>query len=320
MVIHAATFNTSGYGRAARSVLSCLGGRACSDDFLPADLAKFTGRYEDAQITVSLPHGNSPAPVHFTMYESSILPKEYVNKLNERKLIIVPNETNARDFENSGVKTRIEVCNLSCAQNTYMLPPSFSRFTFIHVSTDSGIAARKRTNDIIEAFKKAFPTEANVRLLVKKSPQCAKIANFDSRIKIITKHLTHDNILALYKQAHVGVFISGQEAWGYPHVDLMSIGRPIIAPHYCGPAEYLDETNGYCLPFSMRAVPELYFKSIGKTAWVNINTLVQKFQFCFDNKEDTIFKGVMAYRAMQSFTLNRQSVRLKEIINAYSKF
>lgn len=316
MVIHAATFNQSGYGRIARSVFACLGGRICSDDVIPKELESFKSSFKP-NITVSLPHANTHAPVQFTMYESDVLPSEYVLNLNKRKLIIVPSEHNKVSFDKSGVIRPIEVCNLGVIPR-YVLPPPFSKFTFLHISADSGVPERKRSVEIVEAFKKAFPTQCDVRLIVKKSPKCKVIPNFDNRVEIITKDLSPEKMSDLYKSSHVGVFISGQESWGYPHSDLMAIGRPIISPCYDGPAEYFNDSNGYTVRYTLKTTPKTYFNSIGKCAWVKIESLISTLHFCYENKEDTILKGVHSYRTMLRHSMNTMSTRLKEILHAYT--
>ena len=117
MHVHATTFDSAnGYGKVACSVLRCLDivGRSytiSSFNPIPECLHKFHAK-KDADVVIAEPSSRIPGPVQFTMYESSLLPKDLVAVLNKRKLIIVPCEQNKQIFKASWIRSTVEVCNL----------------------------------------------------------------------------------------------------------------------------------------------------------------------------------------------------------------
>lgn len=319
MIVHGATFDAAdGYGKLSRCVLRFLGSKAKVQSVAPVpDDLKEREKDGDPLITISPPQFNSKAPVHLTMYESTRLPEASVRNLNKRKLVIVPCEHNRIAFKNSGVRTKIAILPFGTNAH-YELPSAFNPFTFIHVANDCGIPERKRSKDVIKAFINAFPVEEDVRLIIKKSPNCQKLVCFDKRISVITTVISDEELNTLYKSSHVGVFLSGQEAWGYPHMELMAIGRPVITPFYGGMADFCNENVGYGLKFKMVKTPKTYFNSLGDCAFASIEELIKALRFCYENKEDTVLKGVLAYRQILGFSLNRMEQQLGKLLYAFT--
>lgn len=314
MVIYGASFDVhTGYGRVARSVLGVLDAGArivCAA--CPGDLMH---RYVTARpdIAVAPPHYQTDAPCYFTMYESTEIPKPALAFLKERKQIIVPCAHDEKVFRSHGL-TRVDVCHLSCSPRYTALPP-LDNLVFLHNGADYGCPMRKRSADIIKAFQRAFPRQGDVHLIVKKTPNCAKLLNFDRRVTVIAHTMDSKALKSLTARAHCGVYLSGQESWGYPHLDMMATGRPVISPIYGGPAEYLDDTCGYSLPYSMIRVPKPYFKGIGHTAKASTDALVERFRFLYQNREDIVLKGVMAYRRALGFTELKFRSRLTALLS-----
>jgi glycosyltransferase involved in cell wall biosynthesis len=301
MLLYAHNFSSTGFGRVARQCKAAFPGiQLCNSD-------------RNADLSVYPLQHVSKARALFTMHESNKIPKVYVKGLNSCKLIIVPTKFDQLSFMNSGVLSRVEVCNLSVVPH-YSLPANFDKFTFLHIANDSGIPERKRSQDIVDSFSKAFPDNPNVRLIVKKNESCKRIVTFDKRIIVIYNELTQDQMVTLFKSCHVGIFLSGMESWGYPHLDLMSVGRPVIAPFYGGPAEYLDASCGYAIDYTLVATPLKYYQKLGKCAFASTKHLIKLMQFCVENKEDTILKGVHAYRKSLGYTHSRMAATLHNLL------
>lgn len=65
----------------------------------------------------------------------------------------------------------------------------------------------------------------------------------------------------VYASVDCFVLPSRGEGWGRPHVEAMSMGLPVIATHWSGPSEFLNEENGYPLRHeSLEPIPEGPFK------------------------------------------------------------
>lgn len=314
MNVYAWTFDGKiGYGRSARSLLHCLSDVQFwidSPNSIPEDLKPFHRKFKRPDIAMLAPHMDTTAPVQFTMFESTLLPEHMVRNLAKRKLIIVPCEQNAVAFTSSGLKN-VKVCNLAVTPCFALMPPK-QPMTFIHVASDSGIPERKRSAEVVAAFVKAFPSQDDVRLIVKKAPEDKRIICFDSRVELIYEWLP--DLGKLYSRAHVGVFLCGQEAWGYSQADLLSIGRPIITPFYGGPADYCIGNCCYSLPYTMKPTPKKTFGKVGLCARADTKALVHTLRFCYENFDDVVLKGVHGYRRMLGFSHKTMAARLGELL------
>lgn len=314
MNIGAHTFdNRTGYGRWARSVaaaLELLGYRIklVSNAPLPEDLQPLRGEGK-LDVIIAPPFTNVPAPIHFMTYESSRLSVNMYNLLRRREKVIVLCNQNKEMCEASGIEAH--VCH-PVVYPRYITLPAIKPFTFIHVSADAAVPARKRSADVVKAFLWAFPTEADVRLIIKKEPQDQRIPCFDTRVTLIYEML--HTVTPLLLDAHVGVFPSGQEGWGYVQSDLMGFGRPVIVPIYGGLADYCNGVNAYGLSYSMRKVPEVTYRGIGKCAYPEISEIARQMRWCYENPDDVVLKGVHAYRSMTRFTLQNMARRISEIL------
>ena len=294
---------TTGYGRAAEAIIKNYPNISVVDD--------------NSDIVLSPPHIAKRAPVLYTMYESSLVPAEWIAQINkERKLLIVTCQQNVEAFKNSGCKLPIKVCPFG-VNRSYFPPVEFHPFTFLHVATDSGCPERKRSAEVVEAFVSEFKTESDVRLIVKKTKDCQRIPCYDSRVELIYGDLSEQELLHLYRISHVGVFISGQEGWSYPIHEMIAIGRPVITPIYGGPAQFLNKSFAYSLPYTMKSVPQTFYRGLGLRAYPSVVALRRVMRNVYQDKVDTVLKGAIAYRASLGFTIEQSIARLKEIYDEY---
>lgn len=271
----------------------------------------------DISLLVSTPHDNVNALVHFTMWESTRLFPLQVGILNTRRLIIVPNKRDADDFRANGVIPEIVVCPLYC-EGTFTSFAPMRPFRFITVGAEYGIPDRKRHHDLITAFQKAFPTQSDVELVIKRSPRCSPLANFDRRITIITDDLKPEELKALYGNCHVGIFPGGMESWNLPAAELAATGRASILPLFRGPAEYLDRTCAFPLDFEMKQVPKESFRSYGECPYVSVDGLISAMQQAYNSPFDVYARGLAAAQRASEYSLARFGVRLRNILHRYA--
>lgn len=69
-------------------------------------------------------------------------------------------------------------------------------------------------------------------------------------IHISMHHLSHPELISLYKSSGAFVLSSHGEGWGRPVVEAMSMEMPVIVTDWSGPSEYLTEENSFPLPIS----------------------------------------------------------------------
>lgn len=191
--------------------------------------------------------------------------------------------------------------------------PALSPFTFYTIYQDLGYAERKRAQDLVIAFTRALPFEHDARLLIKKGPNCAPLAIFDSRVSVIN-HLLED-IHDLHRENHIFVSACGAEGWGYPHLDAIAHGRPVICPAFGGPTEFLDNTCAWLLPVKMVTAPDGFYARSGQIGRLNVDDLAYAMRYAYYNKPDVMEKGVNGFIRARSFTLDQMTVSVKKAFN-----
>lgn len=248
----------------------------------------------------------------FTMWESSRINDLFIDQLNKMNGIIVPNNWNKTNFKNQGCQTKIKVIPLFVDTDFYFYnpPPSFDNFIFATGNDDF----RKRTKKVINCFLKAFPTEKDVFLKVKTKDKNMKF--LDPRI--IPDAENHSSMNEWYWKSHVFVSGASAEGWGFMQHESMACGRPVISPKYAGVAEFLNETNGYCVDFD-EVLSEGYWKCAeGKWSMFDEDHMIETMRYCYHNREDTRNRGIIASRDACQFSGNRFLNNIRQYIIDFS--
>jgi hypothetical protein len=191
--------------------------------------------------------------------------------------------------------------------------PALSPFTFYTIYQDLGYAERKRAQTLVNAFTRAFPVESDVRLILKQGPNCAPLSVFDSRVTVINQLL--EDISTLHKNNHIFVSACGAEGWGYPHLDAIAHGRPVICPAFGGPTEFLDASCAWLLPVEMIKAPGGFYAGQGQIGKINVEDLSYAMRYAYYNKPDVMEKGVNGFIRARQFTLDQMTVSVKKAFN-----
>ena len=121
---------------------------------------------------------------------------------------------------------------------------------------------RKNPFGAIEAFRRAFPTRDDVRLVVKVNnahleeswqihlEQLDQLANRDRRLILIDRSLPYAEVLSLYASCDVFVSLHRAEGLGLCLLELMSMGKPVIATAWSGNMEFMTDSNSCPVGFS----------------------------------------------------------------------
>jgi glycosyltransferase involved in cell wall biosynthesis len=118
------------------------------------------------------------------------------------------------------------------------------------------LEARKAQVELLRAFEAAFTPGDDVRLVlacanpfVSRTEMDARLAPFRrspmaARITLVTSPLPAlADIAALMATAHCGVFPSRAEGWNLEALEMLSMGKPVIATSVTGHTEYLNGDN-----------------------------------------------------------------------------
>lgn len=140
------------------------------------------------------------------------------------------------------------------------------RTTVFLVTFDLGSdIERKNPWAAIEAFGRAFPSDRDVRLVIKMKPWLdvptlreqsaelrARIAR-DPRIRIIDRALEFEDLMSLYASCDVVVALHRSEGLGLHLMEAMSLGKAVVATGWSGNMDFMDSGNS--VPVNFRLVP-----------------------------------------------------------------
>ncbi len=185
-----------------------------------------------------------------TMWETDRLKPQEVKALNRAGLVIVPSTWQVETFRASGVTVPLEVVPLGYDPLLYHDDGSWPKqCTFGTAGALEAGGIRKNTQRIIELFREAFPTQSDVRLLVKISPKSSPVETFDDpRIEVLQDQLTLPQLAAWYRSLTVYVNGSFGEGFGLHLIEAMACGRAIISAEATGLTSFFDAQVGYAVP------------------------------------------------------------------------
>lgn len=252
--------------------------------------------------------------VMFTMYESTVLPREWVETLNRAELLIVPCEWCRNGFRKSGVTVPIEVVPLGYAEEVFhYLPPKPSGpFTFGIAGRVSHGKERKGIRRAIDLWQQTFREIKNVNLAVKVHPDCDIGTVEDSRITVTRSHLNWAKVRQWFGGIDVFLSLAKAEGFGLWQIQAMASGRPVMAAPYSGMAEYLTKENGFCLPYKETANPEY-----GGGLWAEVDdeTIKTAMLYAFTHREEVRQKGYQAAADARRFTWGNTVEKVYQILN-----
>lgn len=244
-----------------------------------------------------------------TFWETSKLRPQDCDYLARQKTrtIVVTCKFTADVFKKHGFKTRL--IQLASEHKPQPLP-RFDTFNFYSIYQDAGYWERKRPQDVVDAFRIAFPSEADVRLVMKSGPHCVVLKHFDTRIRQLREF--ENDVTHYHKDNHVFVSACGAEGWGYPHHDAMAFGRLVICPRIGGPLEFLDESCAWLVPFKLVKSPAGFYENHGQIGNINIPALAAAMRYAYDNRAEVMEKSTAAFVRARNFTLDQMTVSVKK--------
>jgi glycosyltransferase involved in cell wall biosynthesis len=220
--------------------------------------------------------------------EGSVCPPEWIDKLNQFELTVVPSEFTKKVFEDTAknsnklITTNIQVVaeyfDDQCYDNTKPLneivgladiAESFAFLSVGHWLSGNLGQDRKDISGLIHTFFNTFKNQTSAPALILKTSGATysvtdrfEIENKIGQIRDLHKgdrlpniyllhgDLTDDEMNSLYNHPKVKAMISFTkgEGFGRPLLEFSTTGKPIIAPHYSGPADFLNKDFICALP------------------------------------------------------------------------
>ena len=253
--------------------------------------------------------------VLFTMWESTRIPQNVVERLNQAYQIAVPCQWNASCFSAAGVDRPIHVIPLGIKTDIF-------RFTAMEMDgpcifgaagrTESG-GMRKGIEEVILAFQEAFPNTKEVRLRIKIFPDDELPVINDERIEVIGRYLSEEELADWFSQLTCFVSCSHGEAWGLMLHQALAVGRPVMSPLFGGVTEFFTGEMGY--PVDFRLTPAGgYYEGCGHWAEVDRRDVVRQMQSVFHNRAEAREKGLKGSHSVANLSWENSNLRLLNVM------
>jgi len=222
--------------------------------------------------------------------EGDICPEKWIDNLNTMQLVIVPSEFTKQVFINTSQKhnkpitTRIEVIPEYFDETIYtnnvqsqleildQIPESFAFLSVGHWLQGQVGEDRKNISGLLHCFFNTYKNQKDAPALILKSSgatysvmdrmeienKITQIQDMFGNAKLPNVYLLHGDLAdeemnMLYNHPKVKAMVSFTKAEGFgrPLLEFSTTGKPIIAPHYSGQADFLKKDFICAIPGGM---------------------------------------------------------------------
>ncbi len=203
-------------------------------------------------------------------WELTELPTTWLPLLSSMDVLLAPTE-----FIADAIRVSIPTAHVVCLPQAVFLPdgiaPDRERFGIPHgafavAMSFAGASGVDRKNPwaAVQAFLGAFPTDPQVRLVVRLNEQAGaepgdmlsslrEAARDDPRVLLITGDLDYRETLTMYASCDVYVSLHRSEGLGLGPMEAMSLGLPVVATGWSGNMDFMTADNSF--PVDYRLVP-----------------------------------------------------------------
>ena len=167
---------------------------------------------------------------------------------------------------------------------------------------------RKGHDILADLFKKAFPTEKDVKLYIlastttnsyssKEEVQQWKKMYEAENITILDGLPTHKDVAHLIAQSDCGIFPSRAEGWNLELLEMMSMNKPVIATNYSSHTEFCNKNNTYLVDIkdTEKAYDGKAFKGQGNWAKISQDQkdqIIEHMRHAYKNRLNNNLEGV----------------------------
>lgn len=209
--------------------------------------------------------------IGFPIFELDRFTPVEKHSLNHCDEIIVCSQWAADILKNNGINRPVKVVPLGYD------PDIFKPATMLGGPTRFFNAGkwelRKGHDFILQCFEKAFTLKDNVQLIMmcdNPFPQgrgeewAAKYkgSSLSSKISLVPRQPTQENVYYIMKQVDCGVFPARAEGWNLELLEIMACGKHIITTNYSGHTEF-------CTKESCRLIEVTSLESANDGVWFN---------------------------------------------------
>ena len=258
--------------------------------------------------------------IYFTMWESTLLPKRFVQLLNSCQHVVVPCQWCRDTFVESGVKRPMEIVRLGYDPDVYKVSEQTFDGPFIFGAAGNlrnGVT-RKGVLDVIEAFNLAFPKDKDVVLCIKCGDGDAVESLRDYRVHLCKTFMPEKRLAEWYRGINCFVSAARSEGFGLMQLQAMATGRPVIGTGYSGMAEFMSADNSFLLEYDLEDSQEAWL-GCGQWARPRMDCLVETMRFVKSNPDRVLAKSIAAGNSVSGFTWDDVNKPLIELVSEYEK-
>jgi glycosyltransferase involved in cell wall biosynthesis len=272
-----------------------------------------------------LPLVTTPRRVLYTTIETTRIPEEWANITNTADAVLVPSESLYPYLRASGVTAPLYRVILPIdSRFTYQEREQRDTFTFLCFGA---LMNRKMPIHTITAFRRAFPTQQNVRLIMKSidhawgtSHHSGALLVDDLRITIIDRPMSVPELVNLCYQADAGVFLSHGESSFLSPQELAATGVTSLVPDHSGCSEWVRDDCFYPVGLDQERpyVPSLH-PNWGQQWNMDMEQVVETLRCMYQNQKQVREKGKKAAEWISSrFTVEQSIDEMLTVLNKVS--
>ena len=170
-------------------------------------------------------------------------------------VIIASSQWSKNVLQENGIKSNIDVVPLGVDSSIFNSSISRTQHNDNYVFLTIGKWEIRKSHELLpELFKKAFPFQKDVKLIIVASEHSSysnkeeikawkKLYSDDDRISVIPGVDSQNNLAQIIANSDCGIYISKAEGWNLELLETMSMNKPAIATNYSAHTEFCNKDN-----------------------------------------------------------------------------
>jgi glycosyltransferase involved in cell wall biosynthesis/tetratricopeptide (TPR) repeat protein len=252
-------------------------------------------------------HPAAIASVGRTMFETTGVPAEWVERCNLMDEVWVPSEHNLRTFADAGVAAS-KLHKVPETFDTALFDPSVAPLEveglrgFVFLSVFAWIG-RKAWDILLRSWFDEFDRRDDVTLLLKADPDLAPPGTDCRRevdafirdqlkrdpkqgpqVVVLEEQLEISDVPRLYRAADAFVLASRGEGWGRPYMEAMAMGLPTIATAWSGHLDFMNQDNSHLVDYELVPTPANEWMRGQKWAEPSVKDLRRKLRTVYKDQ------------------------------------
>ncbi|GAA0856850.1 glycosyltransferase [Aliiglaciecola litoralis] len=199
-------------------------------------------------------------------------------------------------------------------------------FTFLYVFDASSYLQRKNPLAAVNAFQTAFPTQTDVRLVLKVAnvkdssdyQALQRACLSDKRIKLDSQMYSTDQLTQLMQRCDCYLSLHRSEGFGRTIAEACILGKPVIATNWSGSVDILGEQNVLSVSYRLVPVEEGQYPYSEGQAWAEaeIDDAADKMRqiVSLPEKQRAQIGDLNRIRVLERYTLTETKSQYRDLL------